>query len=263
MFKKVVPALLALILLTALSLSGCSSTGNVTAMPTSEKPTTTTTTAVVTTAVVTTTTTVATTTPVTSTTAATTTITKTVTPTTTTIIVTPSPTATTTAPLPTTTAVVTTTPVEPTVFTLTSTAFTEGQPIPRIHGYYRGNKSPELDWTGKPQGTVSFVLIMEDPDGGDWSHWVIFNLGADIEGLGEDQPKLATLGDNVKQGTNDFGEIGYGGPAPPSGVHHYYFRLYALDTTLTLPGGASRTQVRNAMQGHILDEATLMGTFTP
>jgi Raf kinase inhibitor-like YbhB/YbcL family protein len=146
--------------------------------------------------------------------------------------------------------------------TLTSTAFTEGQPIPRIHGYNSGNKSPELDWTGKPTGTVSFVLIMEDPDGDNWSHWVIFNLGADIEGLGEDQPNLAILGDNVKQGTNDFGEIGYGGPAPPSGVHHYYFRLYALDTTLNLPGGANRAQVRSAMQGHILGEAVLMGTYS-
>lgn len=119
-----------------------------------------------------------------------------------------------------------------------------------------------MDWYGKPEGTVSFVLIMEDPDGGNWSHWIIFNLGADIEGLGEDQPKFAMLGDNVKQGTNDFGGIGYGGPTPPSGVHHYYFRLYALDTMLDLPSGATRTQVWNAIQGHITGQAELMGTYS-
>jgi len=134
--------------------------------------------------------------------------------------------------------------------------------MPAKHGYYTGNKSPELDWTGTPAGTVSFALLMEDPDGGDWSHWVIFNLGADIMGLGEEMPALAELGDGVKHGTNDFGEIGYGGPAPPSGIHHYYFRLYALDTVLDLPAGATLAQVRTAMQGHILDEAELMGTYS-
>jgi Raf kinase inhibitor-like YbhB/YbcL family protein len=252
MFKKLIVSI-TLVLVASILLSGCSSTGNVTTMPTSIQPTTTT---------------VAVTTPPgTTTMATTTTIIKTIPPTTTTIIVTPSPTTTTAAPSPTPTTVTPsptpTTEAVRAVFTLTSTAFNEGQPIPAIHGYYHGNKSPELDWTGKPEGTVSFVLVMEDPDGGDWSHWVVFNLGADIEGLGEDQPKIATLGDNVKQGTNDFGEIGYGGPAPPSGVHRYYFRLYALDITLNLPGGASRAQVRNAMQGHILGEATLMGTFAP
>jgi Raf kinase inhibitor-like YbhB/YbcL family protein len=102
---------------------------------------------------------------------------------------------------------------------------------------------------------------MEDPDGGNWSHWVIFNLGADIKGLEEDQPDLAVLGDNVKQGINSFQAIGYDGPSPPSGIHHYYFHLYALDTLLNLTGGATREQVRNAMQGHILDETVLMGTF--
>jgi Raf kinase inhibitor-like YbhB/YbcL family protein len=166
-------------------------------------------------------------------------------------------------PEPSTSAAATATPTpspEQVIFTLTSTAFTEGQPIPAIHGYYNGNKSPELDWTGAPEGTVSFVLIMEDPDGGNWSHWVVFNLGADIEGLGENQPALATLGDNVKQGTNDFGGIGYGGPSPPAGIHHYYFHLYALDAMLNLNGGATRAQVDNAKQGHILGEAVLMGT---
>jgi hypothetical protein len=134
--------------------------------------------------------------------------------------------------------------------------------MPAKHGYNTGNKSPELDWTGKPEGTVSLALLMEDPDGGNWSHWVIFNLGADIEGLGEDLPTLPELGDGVKQGTNDFGEIGYGGPTPPSGTHRYYFRLYALDIMLDLPAGATLAQVRTAMEGHILDQAELMGTYS-
>jgi len=128
--------------------------------------------------------------------------------------------------------------------------------------YYGENRSPQLAWTGIPEGTVSFALLVEDPDGQNWSHWVIFNMGVDIEGLGEDVPKTTDLDNGVKQGTNDFGGIGWGGPSPPSGTHHYYFRLYALDTMLSLPSGATLTQVRNAMQGHILDTAELMGTFS-
>jgi Raf kinase inhibitor-like YbhB/YbcL family protein len=190
--------------------------------------------------------------------------TTTIAPPTTAVETTPPPT--TPTPEPTTQAAETPTPtptpsLEPVAFNLTALDFTEGQPIPAVHGYYNSNKSPELDWSGAPEGTASFVLIMEDPDGGNWSHWVIFNLGADIEGLGEDQPKIAVLGDNVKQGTNDFGGTGYDGPSPPSGIHHYYFHLYALDTMLGLNAGATREQVRNAMQGHILGETVLMGTF--
>jgi Raf kinase inhibitor-like YbhB/YbcL family protein len=134
--------------------------------------------------------------------------------------------------------------------------------MPSIHSLYGGNKSPELDWLGVPEGTVSFALIVTDPDGGNWCHWIIFNLGSDIVGLGEDQPKLADLGDGVKQGRNDFGTIGYDGPSPPSGTHRYYFTLYALDITLDLSGGAVMSQVLAAMQGHILGEAVLMGTYS-
>lgn len=147
-------------------------------------------------------------------------------------------------------------------FVLTSVSFEDGAPIPARHSYHDGNKSPELDWMGKPEGTVSFALLVDDPDGGNWSHWVLFNLGADIEGLGEDQPTFEELGNGVKQGRNDFGEPGWGGPSPPSGTHRYYFRLYALDTMLDLPAGATLSQVKAAMEGHILDTAELMGTYS-
>jgi Raf kinase inhibitor-like YbhB/YbcL family protein len=105
---------------------------------------------------------------------------------------------------------------------------------------------------------------MEDPDapGGTFTHWVIFNMKSDITGLGEEIPAMPTVGDNIKQGTNDFSEIGYGGPAPPSGTHHYYIRLYALDKMLNLAAGASRSEVINAMQEYILDMAELMGTYS-
>jgi Raf kinase inhibitor-like YbhB/YbcL family protein len=125
-----------------------------------------------------------------------------------------------------------------------------------------GNKSPELNWTGAPERAVSFALLVEDPDGGNWSHWVVYDMGADAHGLGENLPKIADLGYGGKQGTNSFGEIGWYGPTPPSGTHHYYFRLYALDTMLNLPAGATSSQVREAMQGHILDTAELMGTYS-
>jgi Raf kinase inhibitor-like YbhB/YbcL family protein len=124
-----------------------------------------------------------------------------------------------------------------------------------------GNKSPELNWAGAPRGTVSFALLVEDPDGGNWSHWVVYDMAAGVQGLDENVPKTGDLSGGGKQGTNSWGQIGWGGPTPPSGTHHYYFRLYALDTMLNLPSGATLSQVRKAMQGHILDTAELMGTY--
>jgi len=147
-------------------------------------------------------------------------------------------------------------------FTLTCISFEDGGVLPDRHSYYGGNKSPELDWTGKPEGTVSLALVVDDPDGGNWCHLITFNLGVDIEGLGEDQPPFDVLGDGAKQGKNDFGGLGWGGPCPPSGTHRYYFRLYALDSMLDLPAGATMSQVQAAMEGHILDTAALMGTYS-
>jgi Raf kinase inhibitor-like YbhB/YbcL family protein len=100
-------------------------------------------------------------------------------------------------------------------------------------------------------------------DAGNFCHWIIFNIGADTTGLAEDMPKTGEPGNGVKQGTNGWGTLGWGGPAPPPGTgrHRYYFRLYALHTTLSLPAGAGISQVREAIQDYILDTAEIMGTY--
>ena len=134
--------------------------------------------------------------------------------------------------------------------------------MPAKYSLYGGNKSPPLSWSGAPEGTVSFALIMEDADAGNFSHWVIFNIPATVFELAENQPYTATIAGIGPQSINDFPGVGYGGPSPPSGVHHYYFRLYALDITLNLSPGASKQQVINAMQGHILATAEYMGTYS-
>lgn len=186
------------------------------------------------------------------------TTTPTTTPPTTTTTTPPTTTPTTTPPPTTTTE--TTTPV---VFTLTSTSFEDGEEIPREHGLYTGNKSPQLSWSGAPEGTVSFVLIVEDPDAtiGVFTHWVVFNIPADVFELAEGQPLTESLPCGALQGMNDFSTLGYGGPAPPFGVHRFYFHLYALDITLDMLPLATHQQIRLAMEGHMIDEVVLMGTY--
>jgi Raf kinase inhibitor-like YbhB/YbcL family protein len=147
---------------------------------------------------------------------------------------------------------------------ITSTAFRDGETIPNQHTCSGQDISPALSWSGVPAGTQSFVLIVDDHDapGGTFTHWIIFNIPADTLELEEAIPPTAELSSGARQGTNDFGSIGYRGPCPPSGSgHHYYFVVYALDTTLDLAGGPGRTQVETAMQGHILDQAELVGLF--
>ena len=147
---------------------------------------------------------------------------------------------------------------------LTSIAFTEEGNIPKQHTGDGKDISPELQWSGAPSGTKSFALICDDPDAprGTWVHWVIFNLPADANHLPENTPPHRTLANGAKQGTNDFHKIGYGGPAPPPGKpHRYFFKLYALDTMLNLPDGATKQHVEAAMKGHILGEAHLMGKY--
>ena len=156
-------------------------------------------------------------------------------------------------------------PPEPELFTLTSSAFEYSEPIPLTYSYYGGDKSVPLSWSGAPEGTVSFVLIMDDPDspGGTFTHWLVFNIPSTVSELAEGLPIRPTLDNGAVQGLNDFGQTGYGGPAPPSGnTHRYYFKLYALDTILNLSSIAIDNQVMNAMQGHILGEAEYMGTYS-
>ena len=148
-------------------------------------------------------------------------------------------------------------------FTLSSAAFLEGEPIPTKYSCDGDNTSPSLVWSGAPENTGSFALIMDDPDApvGIWVHWVLFNLPGDANSLPENLPADAVFTDGSQQGTNSWGRLGYGGPCPPSGTHRYFFKLYALDTSLTLGESASKEDVLAAMEDHILMETELMGTY--
>lgn len=149
---------------------------------------------------------------------------------------------------------------------LTSDAFVNGQSIPAKYACTGRNISPALSWTEPPAGTQSFALIVDDPDApvGTWVHWVLFNIPAEASSLQEDLP---VTGKNVDPnaifvGTNSSGRIGYDGPCPPSGTHRYYFKLYALDTTISLLPGATKEQLLREMDGHVLAQGELMGTFS-
>ena len=141
---------------------------------------------------------------------------------------------------------------------ITSSAFQEGDTIPHIYTCDDRNVSPPLSWTGVPQGSISLVLIMDDPDApsGTFDHWILFNLSPIIKGLSQDNHNVGV------EGKNSFGRVGYGGPCPPRGSNHrYYLRLYALDTEVVLKAGASKAQVERAMQGHILAQGQLMARY--
>jgi len=147
---------------------------------------------------------------------------------------------------------------------LKSTAFQDGQAIPRQYTADGENRSPPLEWTAPPTGTQSLALICEDPDAprGIWVHWVLFNLPQNARKLDEGMASDGKLPPGAVQGTNDFRKIGYGGPAPPPGKpHRYFFKLYALDARLNLPTGTNRSQLLDAMRGHILAETQLMGKY--
>lgn len=143
---------------------------------------------------------------------------------------------------------------------LLSDAFEEGEAIPEKYTCEGANVSPPLSWRGVPEGTKSLVLICDDPDApnGTWSHWVLYNLSPDMESL----PEGYSAGPNADEGRNDFGNSGYGGPCPPRGsTHRYFFRLYALDTELEATPGATRIQILNRIEDHILAQTTYMGRY--
>lgn len=149
---------------------------------------------------------------------------------------------------------------------LTSSAFHQGGTIPRKFTCDGDNTSPEFSWRDAPEQTKSFALIMHDPDApraGGFTHWVLYNIPANIASLEPNMPKdkQHITGTGV-QGKNDAGKLGYMGPCPPSGSHRYFVRLYAIDTELQLPPGATHDQVRMAMRDHVLEEAELMGTYS-
>ncbi len=163
------------------------------------------------------------------------------------------------------TAAKTATPQEtPMSLTLSSPAFAPGQPIPEKFSCKGSSVSPALAWSGAPADTASFALIVEDPDApaGTWVHWVIYNIPATSKGLAEAVAPQPTFDDGAAQGMNSGNRRYYEGPCPPSGTHRYFFRLYALNARLDLAPGATADQLRRAMQGHILAQGELMGTFS-
>lgn len=147
---------------------------------------------------------------------------------------------------------------------ISSTGFASGQPMPSVYSCLGRSVSPPLAWSGAPGATKSFALIMDDPDApsGTFVHWVIFNMPASSSGLPEAVSGEAKLADGTQQGANSAGRTGYTGPCPPSGTHRYFFKLYALDSMLSLSSGAGKDQLLKAMQGHILAQGELMGTFS-
>jgi Raf kinase inhibitor-like YbhB/YbcL family protein len=148
---------------------------------------------------------------------------------------------------------------------LTSAAFELGETIPSQYTCEGKDVSPPLAWRGVPRRAQSLVLVCDDPDSrnGPWSHWVLYDIPADRDGLEENVPPDGHLSWGGVQGRNDFGNPGCGGPcpSPPGSAHHYYFRLYALDEALRLPPGATRQQVLDRIRGHILDQTELMGLY--
>ncbi|NCC21372.1 MAG: YbhB/YbcL family Raf kinase inhibitor-like protein [Alphaproteobacteria bacterium] len=146
---------------------------------------------------------------------------------------------------------------------LKSPAFGHGQPIPEIHACEGEDISPELSWSDVPGDAKTLALVVDDPDapGGTFTHWVIYNIPAKAEGLPEGVPNDEILENGARQGVNDFRNYGYGGPCPPGGTHRYFFRLYALDSKLPLQPGASKSELVEAMEGNILEETDLMGTY--
>lgn len=152
----------------------------------------------------------------------------------------------------------------PAALALQTPAFKPGDDIPGKFTCEGANVSPALDWGEPPSGTKSFALIMDDPDApsGTWVHWVVYDLPASTRQLPEGVPKSDSLESGGRQGVNDFGDAGYGGPCPPPGrPHRYFFKLYALDKPLGLAARARKPQVESAMKGHILAQSGLVGRF--
>lgn len=147
---------------------------------------------------------------------------------------------------------------------INSPAFEDGGMIPSRFTCDGLDVSPALEWESVPETAKTLAIICDDPDApmGTWVHWVIFNIPADLDGLEEDVPADEVLSNRAIQGKNDFRRIGYGGPCPPGGTHRYFFKIYALDTELDLSPGATKSQVLEAMEGHILAQGKLMGRYS-
>ena len=147
---------------------------------------------------------------------------------------------------------------------LKSAAFKDGDIIDAKYTCSGADVSPQLSWSEIPDGTQSFALICDDPDapGMTWVHWVVYDIPAGVIELPEDVPADEALSNGAKQGMTDFRKIGYGGPCPPpGGPHRYYFKLYALDAMLDLESGLTKKELLQAINGHVLGEAKILGHF--
>ncbi|MEX2154978.1 MAG: YbhB/YbcL family Raf kinase inhibitor-like protein [Gemmatimonadaceae bacterium] len=148
--------------------------------------------------------------------------------------------------------------------TLKSPAFTQNGSIPREYTCDGEDLAPALEWSGAPAPTKSFALIVDDPDAPDpkapkmtYVHWLLYDISASATGI----PKGGKTPTGARDGKNDWKRTGYGGPCPPIGRHRYFFKLHALDTTLGDLKSPTKTQVLDAMKGHVLEQAELMGTY--
>ena len=149
-------------------------------------------------------------------------------------------------------------------FRLESPSFKDGDRIPSRFTCDGQDLSPALRWSDPPSGTQSYALLCDDPDapGRIFVHWVLFNIPPSPMESSEGLPAGGTLPNGARQGVTDFGRTGYGGPCPPSGVHRYFFKLYALSRPLDLPPGVTKSQVEKAMGSLILGEARLVGRYS-
>lgn len=152
-------------------------------------------------------------------------------------------------------------------FSLRSPSFEAGKAIPTKHTCQGDDVSPALTWSEAPAGTASFALIVDDPDAPDprapkttWAHWVLYDIPPAARALPE-AATAANLPAGTREGINDGKRIGYGGPCPPIGRHRYFHKLYALDVVLADLGRPTRAALEQAMRGHVLAEAQLMGTY--
>jgi Raf kinase inhibitor-like YbhB/YbcL family protein len=144
-------------------------------------------------------------------------------------------------------------------FNLSSTAFSDGDTIPKRFTCDGEDTSPDLTWSGAPDGTQALSLIVTDPAARDFVHWLVYDVdGTPSGGL---PAGVSSSPDAPSQGTNSFGRLGYGGPCPPSGTHRYRFTLHALDQPLELTGAPRIGELQAAMDGHVIGEATLSGTY--
>jgi Raf kinase inhibitor-like YbhB/YbcL family protein len=141
---------------------------------------------------------------------------------------------------------------------ISSPAFADGGKIPDKYTKYGANLIPPLEFADLPENAMSLVLIVDDPDApkGTFTHWLLFNVDPETEEIEEDAVPA-----NALEGRNDYGEAAYGGPKPPSGEHRYFFKLYALNAMLSLKSGVSRDELEEAMENHLISEATLMGRY--